>query len=124
MAADFAASTNEPFWTVTVSGKAMTLAGIGVTRELVVQSNDAMFDGRNVVATDAQDQIEVRVTPRACRNSMAGDSFPCTARLTIDGGTPVLGCVRAMMAARTPSHGATLAPLRPVPASSRRPGSC
>ena len=107
----------------------MPLGGIDVTRELVVQSNDARFDGRNVVATDAQGEVEVRATPRARRDSVAGGPFPCTARRTIDGGTPVTGCARASWpAARAPScnlaHVAPVAVVSRASASSRTPESC
>lgn len=95
LAPDFVASTNEPFWTVSVQGRSVVLTGIEGKRDMVLQSNESFFDGRNVIAVDAAGRVEVRVTPRACQDSMSGEGFPYTARVTVDQGAPVLGCARA-----------------------------
>jgi uncharacterized membrane protein len=94
MAPNFVASTNEPFWTVSVKGDAVVLTGLDGERELALQSNEQLFDGRNVIATDEKGRVEVRVTPRACQDSMSGEDFPYTVRVTVDQDAPVLGCAR------------------------------
>ncbi|NCT70136.1 MAG: hypothetical protein GXC75_04275 [Xanthomonadaceae bacterium] len=95
MAPNFVASTNEPFWTVSVQDRAVVLTGLEGKRVMQLQSNEALFDGRNVIAIDALGRVEVRVTPRACQDSMSGENFPFTARVTVDQEAPVLGCARA-----------------------------
>lgn len=92
--AEFIASTNEPFWQFSVVGQQATLVGPEARRTLVVESNEALFDGRNVIAKDAGGAVTVRVAGRACQDSMSGAWFPYMARLTLEGQAPVLGCAR------------------------------
>lgn len=94
MAPDFVAVTHSPDWKVSIAGKRVMLLGPQGTRELALQSNDVLFDGRNVVATDALGRVEVRVTPRLCQDVTSGAWLPYTARVTVDRGQPVLGCAR------------------------------
>ncbi len=89
-------STNEPFWQARVEGAVVTLTGPDRRRSFRVEVNEAVFDGRYVVARDAQGVLEARVAARLCQDSMAGSVFPYTARLRIDGETPVLGCARGL----------------------------
>jgi len=94
MAPDFVAVTHSPDWEVSIAGKRVTLLGPQGTRELALESNNALFDGRNVIATDAFGMVEVRVTPRLCQDATSGAWLPYTARVTVDRGQPVLGCAR------------------------------
>lgn len=94
MAPDFVVVTHAPDWTVTVAGRRMRLADADGTREFEVDSNEALFDGRNVVARDARATLEVRVTPRSCQDAATGTWLPYTARVTLDAGEPRTGCAR------------------------------
>jgi len=92
--ADFIVSTNEPFWTATVEDGKVVLKGMDDERTLVVESNNALFDGRSVVARDTAGMIELRVTGKACQDDMSGADFPYTGKLSIDGGGEIMGCAR------------------------------
>ncbi|MBE2292580.1 MAG: hypothetical protein J0L89_04595 [Xanthomonadales bacterium] len=92
---DLIVSTNEPFWSARVEGDTLTLSGIDGQRELQVSTSDVSDQARTVMATDATGQVGVTVTAVECQDSMAGATFPFTASLTIDGGTPIAGCARA-----------------------------
>lgn len=94
--ADFVVSTNEPFWQARVQGPEVLLAGPSVERRFRIEMNDAVFDGRYVLARDAGGTLETRIASRLCQDSMSGAVFPYTARLTIDGEAPVLGCARGL----------------------------
>jgi uncharacterized membrane protein len=89
-------STNEPFWQLRVEGAVAVLSGPAASRSLRVQTNDVVFDGRYLLARDATGVVEARVAGRLCQDSMSGAVYPYTARLTIDGGTPILGCARGV----------------------------
>lgn len=91
---DLIVSTNEPFWSARAEGATLTLSGIDGQRELQIATSDLGEAGRTVVATDATGQVQITVTAVECQDSMAGASFPFTATLAIDGGTPIAGCAR------------------------------
>lgn len=90
------ASTNEPFWQAQVSGPGPTLSlrGIDSQRELAVASSQTVGDTRTLHAVDASGTVDLKVTASACQDSMSGASFPYSAALVIDGGTPINGCAR------------------------------
>lgn len=88
----FTVSTNEPFWSAKVQGATVVLTGPDQVRTFAVERNEAVMDGRVVTARDATGILELRVTERLCMDSMSGDSFVYTARLTLDDHTPVEGC--------------------------------
>jgi len=90
------ASTNEPFWQAQVSGPGptLTLRGIDSQRELAVASSQTVGDTRTLRAVDASGAVDLKVTASACQDSMSGASFPYSAVLVIDGGTPINGCAR------------------------------
>jgi len=90
----FVLSTNEPFWTVSVEGQVLVLTGLEGKRTLIVDSNERLFDGRHVMAHDSAGTLEVRVTERACQDSMAGADFPYTGKMSFDGGKEIFGCAR------------------------------
>lgn len=92
----FIVSTNEPFWHARVEAGAVVLTGPSAQRRFRVEMNDAVFDGRYVLAHDADGSLETRVAVRLCQDSMSGALFPYTARLVIDGGTPIPGCARGL----------------------------
>lgn len=94
--AEFIVSTNEPFWQARVQGSQVLLSGPSGDRTFRVEMNDAVFDGRYVLARDATGMLETRIASRLCQDSMSGAVFPYTARLTIDSQTPVLGCARGL----------------------------
>ena len=94
--ADFVVSTNAPFWQARVQGFEVLLAGPSAERIFRIEMNDAVFDGRYVLARDASGTLETRIASRLCQDSMSGAVSPYTARLTIDGGAPVLGCARGL----------------------------
>jgi len=94
--AEFIVSTNEPFWQARVQGSEVLLSGPSGERTFRVEMNDAVFDGRYVLARDATGMLETRIASRVCQDSMSGAVFPYTARLTIDSETPVLGCARGL----------------------------
>ena len=60
--------------------------------DLRVEMHEAVFDGRYVQARDAQGMVEIRVTPRLCRQDGSATADPYTARLTIEGSAPLMGC--------------------------------
>ena len=88
----FMVSTNEPFWQARVQGPSVVLTGPDQMRTFTVSSNEAVMDGRLVTARDSLGTLELRVTERLCMDSMSGDQFAYTARLTLDGQAPVEGC--------------------------------
>lgn len=94
--AEFIVSTNEPFWQARVQGSEVLLSGPSGDRTFRVEMNDAVFDGRYVLARDASGMLETRIASRLCQDSMSGAVFPYTARLTIDSDAPVLGCARGL----------------------------
>ena len=94
--AEFIVSTNEPFWQARVEGPEVLLSGPSGDRTFRVEMNDAVFDGRYVLARDATGMLETRIASRLCQDSMSGAVFPYTARLTIDSEAPVLGCARGL----------------------------
>lgn len=94
--AEFIVSTNEPFWQARVEGPEVLLSGPSGDRKFRVEMNDAVFDGRYVLARDATGMLETRIASRLCQDSMSGAVFPYTARLTIDSEAPVLGCARGL----------------------------
>ncbi|WP_162435423.1 hypothetical protein [Pseudoxanthomonas koreensis] len=91
---DLVASTNEPFWAVTVSATGLVLSGIESQRSLAVASSKSADGTRTVVATDAAGKAELTVTAKECQDSMSGAMFPFAAVLAIDGGAPINGCAR------------------------------
>lgn len=91
---DIIASTNEPFWSASVSGPALVLSGIDGQRSLAVSSSETAGSTRTLVATDAAGKVELTVTAQECQDSMSGATFPFGAVLVIDGGTPINGCAR------------------------------
>ena len=91
----FEVFTREPTWHLRVdAASGMVLEGPSGRRELRIETSEPMFDGRNVVAKDANGTVEVRITPRLCQDA-AGVMLAYTARVSIEGATPVLGCGRA-----------------------------
>ena len=88
----FTVSTNEPFWSAKVQGATVVLTGPDQVRTFAVESNEAVMDGRVVTARDAAGTLELRITERLCMDSMSGDSFVYTARLSLDDQAPVEGC--------------------------------
>lgn len=96
MPAEFIVSTNEPFWQARVQGSEVVLSGPSGDRTFQVEMNDAVFDGRYLLARDAGGMLEARIAVRLCQDSMSGAVFPYTARLTVDKEAPVLGCARGV----------------------------
>lgn len=94
IAADFVLSTNEPSWRASVRGDRVVLAGLDGERTLSVRLNEAVFGGRHVMAYDAAGDVDLRITPRACQDTMSGKDFPFTGKLAFDGGAPITGCAR------------------------------
>ena len=90
----FEVSIQEPKWSARVEGSArVVLDGPGgQQRVLRVEMHDAVFDGRYVQARDAQGMVEIRVTPRLCQAPGSATPYPYTARLTIEGAAPLMGC--------------------------------
>jgi uncharacterized membrane protein len=88
----FVLSTNEPSWQARVDEGVVVLTGLDGQRRFEVDRNEALFDGRMVMAHDATGTLELRVTEVLCMDSMSGESFPYTGRLAIDGASPVMGC--------------------------------
>jgi uncharacterized membrane protein len=92
----FEVFTREPTWHVRVdAASGMVLDGPAGHRELRIETSEPMFDGRNVVARDATGTVEVRITPRLCEDA-AGAMLAYTARVSVEGVTPVLGCGRPL----------------------------
>ena len=90
----FRVSTVDPAWSARIEGSAqVVLDGPGGQhRVLRVEMHEAVFDGRYVQARDAQGMVEIRVTPRLCRQDGSATADPYTARLTIEGSAPLMGC--------------------------------
>ena len=90
----FEVSTHEPDWSARIEAmERVVLDGPGGQhRELRVERHDAVFDGRYVQARDTHGMVEIRVTPRLCQDRASSILYPYTARLTIEGAAPVLGC--------------------------------
>lgn len=90
----FEVFTREPKWHLRVdAASGMVLEGPAGSRALRIEMSEPLFDGRNVVARDAAGTVEVRITPRLCEDA-AGAMLAYTARVSIEGETPVLGCGR------------------------------
>jgi uncharacterized membrane protein len=92
--AEFVLATNEPFWQARVEAGVVVLTGLDGQRRFEVDRNEALFDGRLVMAHDATGTLELRVTEILCLDNMSGEQFPYTGRLAIDGASPVAGCGR------------------------------
>jgi uncharacterized membrane protein len=90
----FILSTNEPFWNARVDGDVLVLRGLDGERRLAITVNQALLDGRHVMAQDDAGQVEIRIAPMLCQDSMSGATFPYTGRLTFDGAAPIPGCAR------------------------------
>ncbi len=90
----FEVSTVDPRWSARIEGSTrVVLDGPdGQHRVLRVEMHDAVFDGRYVQARDAQGMVEIRVTPRLCQAPGSATPYPYTARLTIEGAAPLMGC--------------------------------
>lgn len=92
----FEVFTREPTWHLRVdAASGLVLDGPAGRRELRIETSEPMFDGRNVVARDATGTVEVRMTPRLCQVA-AGEMLAYTARVSIEGQAPVLGCGRPL----------------------------
>jgi uncharacterized membrane protein len=93
----FEVATVDPTWSVRVEGSApVVLDGPdGQQRVLRVEMQQAVFDGRYVQARDATGMVEIRITPRLCLDR-ASTQYPYTARLTLEGMAPMLGCGRPL----------------------------
>jgi uncharacterized membrane protein len=93
----FEVATVDPSWFARVEGSArVVLQGPeGKQRILRVEMHETVFDGRYVQARDAAGVVEIRITPRLCLDR-AATQYPYTARLTIEGAAPVLGCGRPL----------------------------
>ncbi|MBK6925764.1 MAG: hypothetical protein IPH14_10940 [Thermomonas sp.] len=90
----FRVSTVDSAWSARIEGSAqVVLDGPGGQhRVLRVEMHEAVFDGRYVQARDAQGMVEIRVTARLCRQDGSATADPYTARLTIEGSAPLMGC--------------------------------
>lgn len=93
----FEVAIADPRWSARIDGTApVVLDGPGGQhRVLRVETHEAVFDGRYVQARDAAGGVEIRVTPRLCLDR-ASNQYPYTARLSIEGSAPVLGCGRPL----------------------------
>lgn len=93
----FEVATVDPTWSAHVYGSAQVVLDgpDGPQRVLRVETHQAVFDGRYVQARDAAGMVEIRITPRLCLDR-ASIQYPYTARLTIEGAAPVLGCGRPL----------------------------
>ena len=74
------------------TAKTQRISGIDAQRDLQVSTNDIADDARTVVGTDATGQVQVKVTPVGCQDTMSGAAFPFSASIAIDGGAPINGC--------------------------------
>lgn len=74
-----------------VRGGTLVLHDAGSERRLLVERNEALFDGRVVTARDAVGVVEVRITARLCFGDRDVQS-PYTARVSIGDAAPVMGC--------------------------------
>ena len=63
-------------------------------RTLTITVNQALPDGRHVMAQDDAGRVEIRIAPMLCQDSMSGADFPYTGRLTFDEAAPIPGCAR------------------------------
>ena len=90
----FILSTNEPFWNARVDGDVLVLKGLDGERRLTITVNQALPDGRHVMAQDDAGRVEIRIAPMLCQDSMSGADFPYTGRLTFDEAVPIPGCAR------------------------------
>lgn len=90
----FILSTNEPFWNARIDGDLLVLKGLDGERRLAITVNQALPDGRHVMAQDDAGRVEIRIAPMLCQDSMSGADFPYTGRLTFDEATPIPGCAR------------------------------
>lgn len=90
-------------WRARVAGGALVLEGTSARRDLVIMRSDVMFDGRNVVGRDGRGTVEVRATPRLCRDGVDGEWLPYTVRITIEGAAPLLGCGTPIISASSSS---------------------
>lgn len=90
----FILSTNEPFWNARVDGDVLVLKGLDGERTLTVTVNQALPDGRHVMAHDDAGRVEIRIAPMLCQDSMSGADFPYTGRLAFDEAAPIPGCAR------------------------------
>jgi uncharacterized membrane protein len=94
LSGSFEVFTSEPEWRVRVDAdSAMVLEGRSVRRELRIEMSQPLFDGRYVMARDATGTVDVRITPRLCQDA-SGAMLDYTARVTIEGTDPVIGCGR------------------------------
>ena len=93
----FTVSTVDHEWSARIEGTARAVLDgpDGPQRVLRVEMHQAVFDGRYVQARDAEGMVEIRITPRLCLDR-ASTQYPYTARLSIEGAAPVLGCGRPL----------------------------
>ena len=74
-----------------VDGDTLVLSGPDASRRVRVERNEALFDGRVVIARDAAGSVEVRVTQLLCVGE-GGAQTPYTARVSIGDAAPLMGC--------------------------------
>ena len=74
-----------------VDGDTLVLSGPDASLSLRVERNEALFDGRVVIARDAAGSVEVRVTQRLCLGE-GGPQSPYTARVSIGDAALLMGC--------------------------------
>jgi uncharacterized membrane protein len=84
----------QPSWSMFVDPHTVRITSAKEQRVLRVLQDEPLFDGRLVIAQDAQGTVELRVAAKACQPLPSHNAFPYSVRLSIPGRPPQLGCAR------------------------------
>ncbi|NJC32932.1 putative membrane protein [Sphingomonas jejuensis] len=94
--ADLVAGTNEPFYSMEVTGDRASLTGVDMSpRTLRISRRAAEGGGVLIDAADGAGTVRLLVRPQACTDDMSGAVFPLSATLSI-AGRDHRGCARRL----------------------------
>lgn len=124
--AAFSARGNEPFWAVDVAGSTAIYKTPDNQRGRPIRVNRLAFaQGVEYIGVHAGRPFVLNIRAADCQDSMSGQDFPFTARLTVSGKTET-GCASAATAEVAQAVAATRAPAPAAPraaATTRRPAA-
>lgn len=116
--AAFSARGNEPFWAVDVAGSTAIYKTPDNQKGRAIRVNRLVFaQGVEYVGVHAGRPFVLNVRATECQDSMSGQDFPFTARLTVSGSTEA-GCASAATAEVAQAVAATRAPAPAAPRQS------
>ncbi|SNR45320.1 hypothetical protein EYF88_08130 [Paracoccus sediminis] len=113
--AAFSARGNEPFWAVDVAGSTALYKTPDNQNGRPIRVNRLVFaQGVEYIGVHAGRPFALNIRAAECRDSMSGQDFPFSARLTVSGNTQT-GCAAAATAETAQAVAATRAPAPATP---------